>query len=222
MLLYIKILTFFVNSNMIEDINTNPGLESKKEAELFALVKSIINLNNKYQKGKINDNFFKKALKNAMNNLFKLNLILKEKNLLLADLLEKMHIAKEYHNTIDIINRVSSLNLSSNKLSKQNRTFLELPGLTSEITSSFITLMDALTLNDLKKHDFIINLFEDLTINLSNFPGVRDILLKIEAIQQNVLNNIDKTLNDAELREKLIDEIYLIFKEFQTKLDLNP
>lgn len=222
MLLYIKILTFFVNSNMIEDINTNPGLESKKEAELFALVKSIINLNNKYQKGKINDNFFKKALKNAMNNLFKLNLILKEKNLLLADLLEKMHIAKEYHNTIDIINRVSSLNLSSNKLSKQNRTFLELPGLTSEITSSFITLMDALTLNNLKKHDFIINLFEDLTNNLSNFPGVRDILLKIEAIQQNVLNNIDKTLNDAELREKLIDEIYLIFKEFQTKLDLNP
>ncbi len=215
-------MTFFVNSNMIEDINTNPGLESKKEAELFALVKSIINLNNKYQKGKINDNFFKKALKNAMNNLFKLNLILKEKNLLLADLLEKMHIAKEYHNTIDIINRVSSLNLSSNKLSKQNRTFLELPGLTSEITSSFITLMDALTLNNLKKHDFIINLFEDLTNNLSNFPGVRDILLKIEAIQQNVLNNIDKTLNDAELREKLIDEIYLIFKEFQTKLDLNP
>ncbi len=207
---------------MVEDINTNPGLESKKEAELFALVKSIINLNNKYQKGKINDNFFKKALKNAMNNLFKLNLILKEKNLLLADLLEKMHIAKEYHNTIDIINRVSSLNLSSNKLSKQNRTFLELPGLTSEITSSFITLMDALTLNDLKKHDFIINLFEDLTNNLSNFPGVRDILLKIEAIQRNVLNNIDKTLNDAELREKFIDEIYLIFKEFQTKLDLNP
>ena len=207
---------------MVEDINTNPGLESKKEAELFAIVKSIINLNNKYQKGKINDNFFKKALKNAMNNLFKLNLILKEKNLLLADLLEKMHIAKEYHNTIDIINRVSSLNLSSNKLSKQNRTFLELPGLTSEITSSFITLMDALTLNDLKKHDFIINLFEDLTNNLSNFPGVRDILLKIEAIQRNVLNNIDKTLNDAELREKFIDEIYLIFKEFQTKLDLNP
>lgn len=207
---------------MIEDTKTNPGLESKKEAELFALVKSIINLNNKYQKGKINDNFFKKALKNAMNNLFKLNLILKEKNLLLADLLEKMHIAKEYHNTIDIINRVSSLNLSSNKLSKQNRTFLELPGLTSEITSSFITLMDALTLNNLKKHDFIINLFEDLTNNLSNFPGVRDILLKIEAIQRNVLNNIDKTLNDAELREKFIDEIYLIFKEFQTKLDLNP
>lgn len=215
-------MTFFVNSNMIEDTKTNPGLESKKEAELFALVKSIINLNNKYQKGKINDNFFKKALKNAMNNLFKLNLILKEKNLLLADLLEKMHIAKEYHNTIDIINRVSSLNLSSNKLSKQNRTFLELPGLTSEITSSFITLMDALTLNNLKKHDFIINLFEDLTNNLSNFPGVRDILLKIEAIQRNVLNNIDKTLNDPELREKLIDEIYLIFKEFQTKLDLNP
>lgn len=215
-------MTFFVNSNMIEDTKTNPGLESKKEAELFALVKSIINLNNKYQKGKINDNFFKKALKNAMNNLFKLNLILKEKNLLLADLLEKMHIAKEYHNTIDIINRVSSLNLSSNKLSKQNRTFLELPGLTSEITSSFITLMDALTLNNLKKHDFIINLFEDLTNNLSNFPGVRDILLKIEAIQRNVLNNIDKTLNDSELREKLIDEIYLIFKEFQTKLDLNP
>ncbi len=207
---------------MVEDTNINPRLESKIEAELFALIKSIVNLNNKFQKGKINENFFRKALKNAMNNLFKLNLILKEKNLLLVDLLEKMHITKEYHNTIDIINRVSSLNLSSDKLNHQDRNFLELPGLTSEITSTFITLMDALTLNDLKKNDFIISLFDELNNNLSNFPGLDDILLKVEAIQRNVLNNIDKIMNDAELREKLIDEIYLIFKEFQTKLDLNP
>ena len=58
---------------MVEENNIYPDNDSKIESELFALVKSITNLNNKYQKGIVNDNFFRKALKSAMNNLLKLN-----------------------------------------------------------------------------------------------------------------------------------------------------
>jgi len=206
---------------MAEDSNFNSEIETKIEAELFSLIKSILNLNNKFQKGKINENFFKKALKNTINKLFKFKLILKENNILLIDLLEKMQLSKEFDDTIDLITRVSSLNLSNEKLEKQNLNILDLPGLTSEITASFITLMDALTLNDLKNQDIIFRLFDELNNDLCNFPGVEDLVIKFEDIQRRVSNNLDKLLYENKLREKVVDELYMIFKEFQNKLDLN-
>ncbi|MFX1301809.1 MAG: hypothetical protein ACFFBV_02435 [Promethearchaeota archaeon] len=205
---------------MVEDNYIASDNKIKIESELFALVKSITNLNNKYQKGIVNDNFFRKALKSTMNNLIKLNFILKENNLHLSDLLKKMDISHEYKTAITIINRVSSLNLSDDKLSTKNRTFLELPGITSEITSSFITLMDALSLDGLTKNDFIFNLFEELTHNLNDFPGLDDILFRVKSLQKKALNNIDKLKYDAKIKEEFIDNLYHIFKEFQNKITL--
>lgn len=207
---------------MSEDININPEIESKIESELFALIKSIINLNNKFQTGKINENFFRKALKNAMNNLFKINLFLKEKNLLMENILDKMSLSQEYDDTINIINRIASLDIVNEDKLNQNIPFLELPGFTSQITSSFITLMDALTLNELEKYDFIISLFDELINGLRKFPGVEDLLLKVESTKRIVLNNIEKLNYDTKFREKIIDQLYLTFKEFQTKLNVSP
>jgi len=206
---------------MTED-NNNPETESKIESELFALVKSITNLNNKYQKGIVNQNFFKKALKTTMNNILKLNFTLKENKLQLPDLLNRMDFTQDYNSAIEIINRVSSLNLSDNSIATNNRTFLELPGITSEITTSFITLMDALTLDGLTKNDLIFNLFEELTYNLGKFPGLDDILSRVKSVQTNALNHDDQIFSNTKLREKLIEDLYQIFKEFQNKLSLKP
>ena len=205
---------------MTDNNDINLDIESKIESELFALVKSITNLNNKYQKGIVNGIFFKKALKTTMNNLLRLNFVLKEKKLSLSDLLKRMNIAQEYNSAINIINRVSSLNLSDNSIATKNRTFLELPGITSEITTSFITLMDALTLDGLKKNDLILNLFDELNQNLRKFPGLDETLLKVKFVQKNALNHIERLLSDEKLKQKLIDELYQIFKEFQNKLNL--
>jgi len=207
---------------MAEDSNFNSEIETKIEAELFSLIRSILNLNNKFQKGKINDNFFKKALKNTMNKLFKFKLILKEKNIYLIDLLEKMQLSEEFNEVIDLITRVSSFNLSNEKKENHNINILDLPGLTSEITASFITLMDALTLKDFKNQDFIIRLFDELNNGLSNFPGVEDLVIKFEDIQRKFSNDLDKLLYEPKLKEKVVDDLYMIFKEFQNKLDLNP
>jgi len=207
---------------MAEDSNFNSEIETKIEAELFSLIRSILNLNNKFQKGKINDNFFKKALKNTMNKLFKFKLILKEKNIYLIALLEKMQLSEEFNEVIDLITRVSSLNLSNEKKENHNINILDLPGLTSEITASFITLMDALTLKDFKNQDFIIKLFDELNNGLSNFPGVEDLVIKFEDIQRKFSNDLDKLLYEPKLKEKVVDDLYMIFKEFQNKLDLNP
>lgn len=204
---------------MTED-NNIPDIESKIESELFALVKSITNLNKKYQKGNVNQNFFKKALKTTMNNLLKLNFTLKDRKIQLADLLNRMEFTEEYNSALDIINRVSSLNISEKSISSKNHTFLELPGITSEITTSFITLMDALTLEGLTKNDIIINLFEELTDNLSKFPGLDDVLTRVEAVQTKALNRNNQFFSDAQLKEKLIEDLYQIFKDFQNKLRL--
>lgn len=209
---------------MVEDSKLNPEIEIKIESELFALVKSILNLNSKFQKGKINETFFRKALKNTMNNLFKLKISINENNLLLADLLEKMSLSKEYNEVIDLINRITSLNFSNEKTTikkKQSQSFLELPGLTSEITSSFITLMDVLTLNDIQKEDFLTKLFDELITGLNSFPGLENLLFKVESTQRKVLHDIDKIRNESGFRKQVIDDLYSNFKEFQTKLDLN-
>ncbi len=209
---------------MVEDSKLNPEIEIKIESELFALVKSILNLNSKFQKGKINEIFFRKALKNTMNNLFKLKISINENNLLLADLLEKMSLSKEYNEIIDLINRITSLNFSNEKTTikkKQSPSFLELPGLTSEITSSFITLMDVLTLNDIQKEDFLTKLFDELITGLNSFPGLENLLFKVESTQRKVLHDIDKIRNESGFRKQVIDDLYSNFKEFQTKLDLN-
>lgn len=206
---------------MTEDDYFYKDSESKIESEIFALIKSITNLNNKYQKGIVNDNFFRKALKNAMNNLIRLNFTLKEKNLSFRELLKRMNISQEYKSAIDIINRISSLNLSNNELSKKNHTFLELPGITSEITSSFITLLDSLTLNGLTKTDIIFKFFDDLIFNLSKFPGLDDLLIKVKDIQKLARNHIDDLPYNIKFKEDLIDNLYYLFKEFQEKLRVN-
>ncbi|MFW9999421.1 MAG: hypothetical protein ACFE9Q_14030 [Candidatus Hodarchaeota archaeon] len=205
---------------MVENNNNTSDIEFNIESELFALVKSITNLNNKYQKGIVNDNFFRKALKNAMNNLLKLNFILKEKKIPLPDLLKTMNLSQEYNSALDLINRVSTLNLSDKNITKKNHTFLELPGITSEITSSFITIMDALTLEGLIKKDLIFNLFDELIHNLSKFPGLDNLLEKVRLIQKNIINQIDELTSNTKLKEKLIDDLYQIFKEFQHRLNL--
>ena len=205
---------------MVKNSNNNSDMDFNIESELFALVKSITNLNNKYQKGIVNDNFFRKALKNAMKILLKLNFALKEKNISLPDLLKTMNLSQEYNSALDLINRISTLNLSDKSVATKNHTFLELPSITSEITSSFITIMDALTLEGLIKKELIFNLYDELIQNLDKFPGLDNLLERVKVIQNNTSIQIDRLTSDTKLREKLIDDLYQIFKEFQNKLNL--
>ena len=159
-----------------------------------------------------------------MNNLFRLKISITENNLLLTDLLEKMRLSREYNDVIDLINQIASLNFSNENTQlkeKESPSFLELPGLTSEITASFITIMDALTLNNIQKEDFLTNLFDELIDGLNSFPGLEDLQFKVETIQRKVLHDIDKIRNKNGFRKQIIDDLYLYFKEFQTKLDLN-
>jgi hypothetical protein len=205
---------------MVENNIDHSDIEFKIESELFALVKSITNLNNKYQQGIVNEIFFRKSLKSAMNNFLNLNFTLKENNLHLTDLLNRMNLSQEYNAVIDLINRVSTLIISSPESISKNHSFLELPGITSEITTSFITLMDALTLEGVTKKELIFNLFDELTSNLGNFPGLDALLDKVKSINKEAKKQIDELTSDNKLREKLIDDLYQIFKEFQNKLNL--
>ncbi len=205
---------------MVKNNTHNSDMEFKIESELFALVKSLTNLNNKYQKGIVNEIFFRKALKSAMNNFLKLNFTLRENNLQLPDLLKRMNLSQEYSAVLDLINRVSTLNISDAELTSKNQSFLELPGITSEITTSFITLMDALTLEGMMKKDLIFNLFDELNSNLGKFPGLDDLSEKVKSLYNYTTKQIDRLTIDDKLREKLIDDLYQIFKEFQNKLNL--
>ena len=99
-------------------------------------------------------------------------------------------------------------------------TVLELPAITLEITSAFITLMDALKLKGFQEIELVDNLFTDLKKSLKKFPGMDNLLIKVKRIHERTLtksHNIDKA---KRLIEEIVDEIYQIFIEFQNKLNL--
>lgn len=204
---------------------------SEIESELYALVNTIENLLVKYKENTINEHFFRKALRNAVKGLLKINISLKEKGLLLSKVLKDMDFVKEYNNAVRTIDKVLIINPHkeniefldedhSHFLKIIKSSILELPGITSEITASFITLMDALKLEGLRNNDLIIKLFKELKLSLKNFPGIDDITLKIEKITNHASENINMVIENREYREKLVDHIYEIFKEFQNKINL--
>jgi hypothetical protein len=200
--------------------------QSKIESELFSIIKTILNLNNKHKKGIIKEEFFQKSLKNALNELLKLNFSLKDNDINLNELLTLMGLTGEYHDAIDIINYASSLKFPSNSYSSQEspsrirKSILSVPKLTLEITSSFITLMDALKLSEFDNFTILTDLFEDLAINLKQFPGLESIKVKLDKIRAKIDENQKTLMRNQKYREFLANELYELFKSFQNSLDL--
>ena len=196
-------------------------IRSELESEIFAIVNTIISLDQKYQTGNLKENFFQRSIKSAMNDLLRINLSLNKNNIELSKLLATMNITDNYYKAIDVINKLSSLNISTNQFSKTtSSSILEIPRISSEITSSFITVMDALKLEGLRNSDLIMKLFKELKLSLQNFPGIDDISLKIEKIKSHALENRNLLIENRLYREKLVDHLYDVFNEFQNKINL--
>ncbi|MFW9770675.1 MAG: hypothetical protein ACFFFB_04955 [Candidatus Heimdallarchaeota archaeon] len=197
------------------------------ESELYSIVNTIHTLYKKYQSGNLNHNFFQKSIKSCMNDLLKINFELKEQNIDISEFLDYMDFNEQYYGAIDIINSVSDLNFSrihgeeSDLLSKGiSASILELPGVTSQITSSFITLLDALRLNALDNKNITSQLFKDIKDNLEKFPGLELIRFNLENIYKNVLNNYSKFIKNKKFRDSIEDDLYKLYQDFQKKLNL--
>ena len=195
--------------------------ESKVESEIYAIIKTVLNLAQKHQSGSLKDNFFYKSIKNAMNNLLTINISLSKHNLILSEMLKNMNYTDEYYEAIDIINTISPLEFPAEKYSKSvSSSFLEIPKLTSEITSSFITLMDALKLNDFHDEDLILNLFTDLKNQIDKFPGLELSKIKLQKIHQEYKDNHQRINTNKNYRDLIADELYALFNDFKRKLNL--
>jgi hypothetical protein len=200
------------------------------ESELYALIHTILNAYEKFEESVINDNFFRRTVKNAINELLRFNFLLDERKIDLSLLLKKMNFGEQYHKAIGIINKLSSLEFAHNTdendliarptiARKLSSTVLELPGITLEITSSFITLMDALKLKGLHESELIEKLFRELDKNIKHFPGLDDLHLKVKRVYEHTLSKIKNKDRSKSSSEEIVDEIYQIFKEFQSKLN---
>lgn len=201
------------------------------ESDLYSVVNTILTLYKKYQNGNLNNNFFQKSIKSCMNDLLKINFKLKEQKIDLAGLLDSMKFNEKYFEAIDIINTVSELDFSKIQYRKNidksyldsrsiSSSMLELPGVTSQITSSFITLIDAFRLNALDNKSITSQLFEDIKENLEKFPGLELIRFNLESIYKNVMANYSKFTKNEKFRESIEDDLYKLYQEFQEKLNL--
>jgi hypothetical protein len=200
-----------------------PDLEiiSKFESELFAVIKTILNLAQKYKSGSLKESFFLKSIKNATNNLLTINISLGKHNLILSEMLKSMNYTDEYYRAIAIINKISPLEFPVEIYSKStSSSFLEIPKLTSEITSSFITLMDALKLNDFHDEDLIFGLFSDLKKQFDKFPGLELSKVKLQKVYQEYEHNSRRISTNKNYRDLIADELYALFNDFKRKLNL--
>ena len=198
--------------------NEKIGLKiSEIESELYSILKTISNLNEKYREGSISEIFFQKSLKNAINNLSSIKIFLKQEKIYFSDYIKQINLIEEYNDAISIINKLTSLDTSVDPSERTKTLILELPGITSEITSSFITLMDALKLNGLHDTDLVIKLFTELKNNLRKFPGLEEIKHKINEISEATLHDVDDLVKYNRI-EDITDELYSIYQEFQNKI----
>jgi len=196
-------------------------IKSKLESEIYAVIKTILNLAQKYQSASLKDNFFQKSIKNASNDLLTINISLSKHNLILSEILKKMNYANEYYQAIDIINKISPLEFPAEIYSKSvSSSFLEIPKITSEITSSFITLMDALKLNDFHDEDLILGLFAELKNQFDKFPGLELSKVKLQKIYHEYKHNHQKISTNKNYRDLIADELYALFNDFKRKLNL--
>ena len=196
-------------------------IKAKLESEIYSAIKTVLNLAHKYESGSLKDNFFQKSIKNATNSLLTINISLSKHNLMLSEMLKSMNYANEYYQAIDIINKISPLEFPTEVYSKSvSSSFLEIPRLTSEITSSFITLMDALKLNAFYDEDIIFGLFADLKKQFDKFPGLELSKVKLQKVYQEYKNNPRRISTNKNYRDLIADELYALFNDFKRKLNL--
>lgn len=206
-----------MKNNRKDDIE----IKSKLESEIYAVVKTILSLAQKHQSGGLKDNFFQKSIKNATNNLLTINISLSKHNFILSEMLKNMNYTDEYYRAIAIINKISPLEFPVEIYSKStSSSFLEIPKLTSEITSSFITLMDALKLNDFHDEDLIFGLFSDLKNQFDKFPGLELSKVKLQKVYQEYEHNSRRISTNKNYRDLIADELYALFNDFKRKLNL--
>lgn len=201
--------------------------DEEVESELHAITHTILNLSKRYDKADINESFFQKSIKKVTNELLRIHMKLREKSLILSDLLERTHLTQKYYQALDIINKVSSLNFadtSSRKTSQySNRlssSLLELPGITSKITSSFITLLDALKLEEFNDFGTMDKFFTELSLNVEQFPGLETLGLKINKLHEYLVGNKSRFIKSKNFRTLLEEDLYTLFKVFQDTLNI--
>ena len=208
-------------------MHENEIQDAEIESELYAITQTIINLSNRYQKSEIKESFFQKSIKKVTDDLLKIHLRLRDQNLILSDLLERTNLTHKYYQALDIINKVSALNFAEIPSYKESlysdrmhTSLFELPGITSKITSSFITILDALKLEAFNDISMLDNLFVELLSNIKKFPGLEKIELKINNLHNYLKKNKNKIVENKNFRTLLEGDLYILFQEFQNILNI--
>jgi hypothetical protein len=205
----------------------NETLNTEIESELYAITHTIINLSERYEKGDLKEQFFQKSIKKVINDLLKIHFKLREQNLILSEILERSKLTFKYYQALDIINKVSTLNFADSSSHQESRytktissSYLELPKITSKITSSFITILDTFKLEIIDDFNMLDKFFDDLLMNVRKFPGLEKLELRLNTLYQYLKQNKSKIIANKNFRILMEEDLYTLFKEFQNNLNI--
>ncbi len=207
-----------------------PPSRFELESQLFALVKTFSDLQEKVKSGAFSFNFYYTSLKKKMKELFLIELVFKKKNMDLGDILDEMEISKEF---LHIIKEIKAYLLLKNvELKKQNKSIdkttdkiIHLEKKTeieedSDILSKLIDLnleypqsVDFISLNDIKVDPIeLAKISADIT---SDFITIIDLLkLKLQNLPllKELTKNLKENLNNFPGMDELSIDISITLK----------
>ncbi|MBY9006261.1 MAG: hypothetical protein KGD63_05845 [Candidatus Lokiarchaeota archaeon] len=203
----------------------------KLESELYAIITTFNKLYEKNQKGIVSKEFFEMTFRNLVYDFIDIKITLKLDDIDLSDIIKDVHFIEEFNETISIIKKRSQTDHTKKLLTIHDENRLKysnliapslsyLPGITSEITSYFITLIDAVKLDISVGNSFILGLFKNLKREIIKFPGFDYLNKKIDKLYRHLSQNFDTFRENEQYREKLGIHLNNIFEEFQDILDL--
>ena len=203
----------------------------KLESELYGIITTFNKLYEKFQRGIVSNEFFQKTFSSLIYDFIDIKILLKLNKIDLVDIINDDYFIKEYSEMNSIIKELSQTDLTEKLITIHDEkrlkysnlispSLLNLPGITSEITSYFITLMDAIKLDISVGNSFILGLFKNLKKELSKFPSFDYLNKKIDKLYIHLSQNIETFRENDLYREKLAIHLNNIFEEFQDVLDL--
>ncbi|MEJ2295338.1 MAG: hypothetical protein P8Y23_11310 [Candidatus Lokiarchaeota archaeon] len=141
--------------------------------------------------------------------------------------MERSKLTFKYYQALDIINKVSTLNFADSSSHQESRytktissSYLELPKITSKITSSFITILDTFKLEIIDDFNMLDKFFDDLLMNVRKFPGLEKLELRLNTLYQYLKQNKSKIIANKNFRILMEEDLYTLFKEFQNNLNI--
>jgi HEPN domain-containing protein len=193
------------------------------ESEIFAQAKMLERLQEGLEGGEFDESVYRGQVSASLRELFALQKKYEEKGHSFPKFLEAQ---KNLSDLRKVLAKVAELNQSylsnagNNLATLQQRTYKAFAAAASDLTASFITLLDCIKLRGVAKPDLLMELFADIVSHADKVGLSPDYMTRLTDLQAELKEKTDE-LSEEDL-DLLDHQVDVLFTEFQLDLKKEP